>query len=392
MFANLKRLKARRMGPLLSACLVWGVCSSSWAQSPERAPDSPGSANRDTGSGVEEVILEIGQQHVLSANGVRSYSEGTRGIVDVRLTRKGDQFVLVGLQSGVTTLLLMMLDGSERHLRITVPDPEGKKRATGELSVEKMENIRLDFYFVQLDRATQRQIGMGYPGSVDLGSASASFDFLTQSFQSATAVVEDQALLRLDMAQTSGWAKLMRKAAVIAENGQRAEFSGGGEVNIPVQGSLTTGIHTISFGSTIEILPRYDAVTGRLEIELVADVSDLTDDRGSGAPGRVTSSIATVVNLKVGQALVLAGLTSETKLKSNTGLPFLSQVPILGLLFGSERMVEQNADNVIFIVPTVVDATSTDARRQVKAALDAFRSYRGKSKELEIIRSTWGSK
>lgn len=392
MFANLKRLKARRMGPLFSACLVWGVCSTSWAQAPERAPDSPSSANRDTGSGVEEVILELGQQHVLSANGVRSYSEGTRGIVDVRLTRKGDQFVLVGLQSGVTTLLLMMLDGSERHLRITVPDPEGKRGPTGDLSVEKKENIRLDFYFVQLDRATQHQIGMGYPGSVDLGSASASFDFLTQSFQSATAVVEDQALLRLDMAQTSGWAKLMRKAAVIAENGQRAEFSGGGEVNIPVQGSLTTGIHTISFGSTIEILPRYDAVTGRLEIELVADVSDLTDDRGSGAPGRVTSSIATVVNLKVGQALVLAGLTSETKLKSNTGIPFLSQIPILGLLFGSERMIEQNADNVIFIVPTVVDATSTDARRQVNAALDAFRSYRGKSKEREILRSTWGSK
>jgi pilus assembly protein CpaC len=233
---------------------------------------------------------------------------------------------------------------------------------------------------------------LGYPGSVDLGSASASFDFLTQSFQSATAVVEDQALLRLDMAQTSGWAKLMRKAAVIAENGQRAEFSGGGEVNIPVQGSLTTGIHTISFGSTIEILPRYDAVTGRLEIELVADVSDLTDDRGSGAPGRVTSSIATVVNLKVGQALVLAGLTSETKLKSNTGVPLLSQIPILGLLFGSERMVEQTADNVIFIVPTVVDATSTDARRQVNAALDAFKDYRGKSKERETLRSTWGSK
>ena len=53
-------------------------------------------------------------------------------------------------------------------------------------------------------------------------------------------VVEDEALLRLDMAQAAGYAKLVRQAAVITQNGAEAQFSGGGEVNIPVQGSLTT--------------------------------------------------------------------------------------------------------------------------------------------------------
>src|SRR5690606_16791106 len=100
-----------------------------------------------------------------------------------------------------------------------------------------------------------------------------------------------QALLRLDMAQAAGWAKLMRQAAVITQNGAKARFSGGGEVNIPVQGSLTTGIHRISFGSSIEVLPRYDASSGRIEIELRADVSDLTDDRGTGTPGRTVSEL-----------------------------------------------------------------------------------------------------
>jgi type II secretory pathway component GspD/PulD (secretin) len=214
---------------------------------------------------------------------------------------------------------------------------------------------------------------------------------MTQRFQSATAVVEEQALLRLDMAQSSGWAKLMRKAAVITENGKRAEFSGGGEVNIPVQGSHTTGIHTIDYGSRIEVLPRYDSVTGRIQIELSADVSDLTDDRGSGAPGRVTASVTSIVNLELGQALVLAGLTAESKLKSRTGIPILSQLPIIGYFFGSERLSRQVADNVIFIVPTVIDGATRDAREQIQTAFSAYRKYSGREEERATLRQIWSA-
>lgn len=337
----------------------------------------------------ERIQLLLSEQHVLPSSGVRSYSEGTRGVVDVRLTRKGDQFVLVGQRVGETTLLFIMEDGSERHFRIEVRDPSQKKRKSEELKVLRQDNIRLDFYFVQLIRSNNHQIGLGYPGSVSSGTLDASFDFLSQRFESATAVVEDQALLRLDMAQSAGWAKLMRKAAVITENGKKAEFSGGGEVNIPVQGSLTTGIHKIEFGSSIVVQPRYDSQSGRIQIELIAEVSDLTDDRGSGAPGRVTSTLSTIVNLELGQTVVLAGLTAESKLKSHTGVPGLSQIPIVGFLFGSEKLSQQESDNVVFIVPTVIDATTKDDREQVREAFELFRRFDGKRGDRESLQGTW---
>ncbi len=377
------KLRAWRVSAVVLAAAVLSLPLSASSQTlDERSATS-------TGGEVENFRLRIGEQHVLSAEGVRSYSEGTRGIVDVRLTQKGDQFVLVGQEAGTTTLLFIMLDGKERHLAITVESHEQKGQVRQGPEVQKEDNIRLDFYFVQLDRAMGHQIGVGYPSSISGGTLNAEFDFMSQSFQSATAVVQDQALLRLDMAQSSGWAKLMRKAAVITENGQRAQFEGGGEVNIPVQGSLTTGIHSIEFGSRIEVLPRYDSRSGRLQIELSADVSDLTDDRGSGAPGRVTASLSTIVNLELGQAVVLAGLSSESKLKSKTGVPFLSQIPILGALFSSQRMQQQAADNVIFIVPTVIDATTRDAREDIASALEAYRNYSGGIQERKKVESTW---
>lgn len=371
--------------PLLRGILLASFCFSS-----DLALAAPGDHPANTSKDKEEQLqLKISEQYVLPSDGVRSYSEGTRGVVDVRLTRTGDQFVLVGQNVGTTTLLFIMEDGSERHFRIEVIDANVKPLAAGALEVLREDNIRLDFYFVQLNRSNNHQIGVGYPGSISGGSMEASFDFLTQRFESATAIVQDQALLRLDFAQSAGWAKLMRKAAVVTENGKKAEFSGGGEVNIPVQGSLTTGIHKIDFGSTIVVLPRYDSESGRIQLELNAEVSDLTDDQGSGAPGRVTSSLATIVNLELGQTIVLAGLTSESKFKSHTGVPGLSQIPIIGFLFGSEKMTAQETDNVIFIVPTVIDASTRGDRQRVKEALELFQDFSGDKEDTTALESTW---
>lgn len=341
---------------------------------------------------AEKVVLKISEQRVISADNVRSYSEGTRGIVDVRLTRAGDQFVLVGIKPGRTTLLLIMQDNTQKHLRIEVTDADGKIPKSASQTVEQEDNIRLDFYFVQLNRSDSLQVGLGYPQSINAATFQTSFDFLTQRFESATAVVQDQALLRLDMAQAGGYAKLMRKAALITENGRRTKFSGGGEVNIPLVGSLSNGIFAISYGSTIEVLPRYDSESGRIQVALAANVSDLTEDRGAGAPGRLVSTLNTVVNLELGQAVVLAGLSSESHRRSRGGLPILSQIPILGWLFGNDARADEAFDNVIFIVPTVVDATTKDARERIKTAFSAYQSYKGKEKSRTLLRETWEQK
>ena len=144
-----------------------------------------------------------------------------------------------------------------------------------------------------------------------------------------------------------------------------------------MQGSLTTGIHRIEFGSTIGVQPRYDSESGRLELEIHADVSDLADDRGTGTPGRLTSTLDTLVNLELGQSLMLAGLTAKSQSRSHAGLPVLSQIPILGALFGTHSEIAQETEDVVFIVPSVIDAVSLDARGRIREALDAYDDYTG---------------
>lgn len=326
---------------------------------------------------AQAVDLQLGEQRVLSSDNVRSYSEGTKGVVDVRLTKDSSQFVIVALKPGATTLLFLMMDGTERHYRITVTDPNAQVSQRSPLGrVELKDNIRLDFYFVQVSKNYRHQIGLGWPSSI-APTFSATVDLQQNSLESATAVVANQALPRLDMAQASGWAKLLRQAAVVAANGEKATFSGGGELNVMVQSALTTGVQKIPYGSVVDVEPNYDAKTGRIELRIHADISELDSDNGTGVPGRITSNLDTAVNLELGQSLILAGLAAKSERHSKSGLPVLSQIPILGALFGSHGSTSRETENIVLIVPSVVDAVTMQDRERVKQALQSYADFSG---------------
>ena len=205
------------------------------------------------------------------------------------------------------------------------------------------------------------------------------------NFGSASAVVSNQPLPHLDIAQASGWAKVMRQAAVVTANGEKAIFSGGGEVNVLVQSAVGTGVQQIAFGSLIDVEPRYDSATGRIELRLHADISELESDRGTGVPGRSTTALDTLVNLEMGQSLILAGLSSKSKRRTKRGLPGLSQLPIIGFLFGTQNQAEEEVENIVVIVPTVVDAVTMQDRKRIKDALSTYQNYKGRIRDVDFI-------
>lgn len=334
---------------------------------------------------TEDIELPMGEQRTIPSQGVRSYSEGTKGVVDIRLTKDASQFIVVALNPGTTTLLFLMLDGTERHFRLTVTDPNSTRPSGRNFGVvEARDNIRLDFYFVQVSKNYGHQIGLGWPSSIS-SKFNASYNLKAGTLDSATAVITDQALPRLDIGQSTGWAKIMRQAAVVTANGEKATFAGGGEVNVAIQSALTTGIQKIPFGSIIDVEPNYDTKSGRVELRIHADISELQSDNGTGVPGRTTAALDTVVNLELGQSLVLGGLTARSERTSKTGLPFLSQIPLLGVLFGSHGHTEDQTENVVLIVPSVVDAVSMQSRERVSDALKVYADYSGDLEKVDLV-------
>jgi pilus assembly protein CpaC len=379
---------------------------------------------------AHDLELAVGENHTFSASDVKSYSEGAPGIVEVKLTPTGSQFVVVGLRPGSTTLLLLERDGSEETWNIRVfarpaatvaaelaeligdqtgirvkrigarffieggVSTEADQRriehiaqlyggqveslvVLGGVAADRKINIRIDFFFVQYDKSKSFSFGIDWPGRIGGGVSTFAFDFLQHALTSATAVVA-QPLPALDLAASDGWAKLLKHATVITANGAQASFSSGGQQNFAVVGGLSNTIQSIHFGTEVRVLPRFDPTSRELAIAIDADVADLTEPIGAtDLPGQNLSKLATNVALKLGQSVVLSGIRTSSEFQTVSGLPGLSEIPILGLLFGSEVSRRQDVEGALFIVPSVLDTAGTRAAELIDQAFGRYERYDG---------------
>ncbi|MCP4446830.1 MAG: type II and III secretion system protein [Myxococcales bacterium] len=320
----------------------------------------------------KRITMRVGEQISLSAKAVEKYSEGKKGVVDIRLPEDGEEFIVVGLKPGNSTLLLIKEGGEKFTYSFEV------KATTNE--VERKENVRLDFYFVELSEGSRYQVGVNWPGSLG-GDVELELGVNAVGGMSSSASISNIPLPRLDVLHRGDWARIARQASIITANGEEAEFKSGGEVNIAIEGSLAAEIRQIPYGTNVRVLPHFDKESGRLEVRIDADVSSLGEGR---VPSRSRSTVSTVVNVEMNQAIVLAGLYAKSESKNRSGLPFLSQLPVIGALFGSHGARHEELQNVIFIVPTVVDVVGMDARGQIRDALKAYERYSGELDDVSI--------
>ena len=73
-----------------------------------------------TKASTVEVSMVVGENKTLPAADVASYSVGSQGIVDLKVTPDMNQFVLVGLRPGSTTVLMLKKSGIEVTYAVTV--------------------------------------------------------------------------------------------------------------------------------------------------------------------------------------------------------------------------------------------------------------------------------
>ena len=396
-------------------------------RSPAPAPDKDKDAKPVTKASTIEMSMVIGDNRTVAAGDVASYSVGTPGVVDVKVTPDQKQFVIVGLRSGATTILMLKKDGSEVTYAISVHTrslEEVRKEVTalldgytglrlrevgprffieggvsteadakriniiaglypgqvdplvvvGSVGQEHTINVRVDFYFVQYDKTSSYGVGLAWPGRIGNGAINATYDIVGNTGTATLSAA--QALPALDLAQTRGWAKVLKHSVVVTTSGSEATFENGGEQNFAVATGITSAIQSIKYGTNVTVLPRYDMTTKELEVKVAANVSDLTAG-ATALPGRSTSAINTFVHLKLGQSLVLSGIRTTRQVKNVTGVPRMSQIPVLGLLFGSHQNNEAEVEGAVFIIPSVVDTAPRRAHDIVDSTMKQFEDYSG---------------
>lgn len=108
-------------------------------------------------------------------------------------------------------------------------------------------------------------------------------------------------------------------------------------------------------GVILQVTPRVNA-GGLVIIDIEQEVSSvvLTTTSGINSPTIQRRRISSTISVQSGETIALGGLIQESIQTSDTGIPYLSRIPILGNLFKSSRDTEVRTELLILIKPRVV--------------------------------------
>ncbi|HEX8925012.1 MAG TPA: secretin N-terminal domain-containing protein, partial [Terriglobales bacterium] len=162
--------------------------------------------------------------------------------------------------------------------------------------------------------------------------------------------------------------KLIQNPSIRAVDGQKATLKIGDRIPVAT-GSFQPGIggvginplvntqfNYIDVGVNIDVTPRIHA-NGEVSMKLVLDVSSVTGYTSIGGINQPTIGQRKVeheIRLKDGEMNLLGGILQQENDKTLAGLPFLSQIPLLRYLFGSENVNKIDSEVVFAVIPHIV--------------------------------------
>jgi pilus assembly protein CpaC len=165
--------------------------------------------------------------------------------------------------------------------------------------------------------------------------------------------------------ESRGLGKILATPRILCRSGAEAEFHSGGEFPIPVteyqSHYKTQNIIWKKHGIVLKFKPQADR-QGRMSIKIYAELSVLSEQQAGGVPALLINKIESEFDLSKPQTVALSGLIRQDWLKGRSGLPWISQIPVLGSLFGSENFLNRKSELVIFVTPRILRETGSDTR------------------------------
>jgi type IV pilus assembly protein PilQ len=216
-----------------------------------------------------------------------------------------------------------------------------------------VQQIMIEAHLATVDSDYERQLGINF--SVN---AAGSIGRLA-GYGLAVAKLANGSLLDVQLAaiEHSGHGELISSPRLFTANQQPASIEAGEE--IPYQEISESGGTGIVFKKAVlslkvvpQILPNHQVLL-QLQINQDTPSSRIV----LGVPAISTRQITTNVLLKNGQTIVLGGSFEVNKATFNERIPFLSKIPLVGMLFEQQNVSQAKRELLIFVTPKIIDVS-----------------------------------
>ncbi|WP_291424954.1 type II secretion system protein GspD [Deinococcus sp.] len=148
-----------------------------------------------------------------------------------------------------------------------------------------------------------------------------------------------------------------------ASSSAAATVKSGGrlDINIPSAAANVPAIQkVVDYGVILDFFDPQVAPDGTITLRVHGQVNDLVTnipDNGIGVPNilKFTNSEAqSIITFKSGQTVLLSGLMGSNATNQNNGVPYLSTIPVVGGLFGSQSKRSSATQLLVVVTGTVV--------------------------------------
>jgi pilus assembly protein CpaC len=177
----------------------------------------------------------------------------------------------------------------------------------------------------------------------------------------------------LDALAENQFLRLLANPTLVAISGEEASFLAGGEFPVPVvqsggsggaSGASAISIEYKEYGVRLSFKPIVLG-DGTIRMFVYPEVSELdnangTTVNGTFVPGILARKAQSTFEIKSGQSFAMAGLLSESSTATNSSVPGLGDLPVLGPLFRSVEYRNKETELVILVTANLVEPLNMD--------------------------------
>lgn len=298
---------------------------------------------------ASEIVASI--EKMRSERGSINYDERTNTLIVTDIARRID-----------------LMDGVIKKLDRTTPQVLIEAKIV-ETNFDNEENLGIDWVtkvtlagserphtFPFTVNSSNKFVADSFPGAeTTRGSANAEFTYGTLSFTQLQAIFE--------MLKQKTDTNILSNPRIVTMDNQAAQIMVGTQYPIPqytyneeqarlqVSGweykdigiifDVTPHVNNAGF-VTIDVQPKITAIIGTVVVE------------NTSLPQLSNESTKTRVMIKNGETLVIAGLVKDQLTDTKKKVPFLGDIPVLGLIFQKSEKTNTKTDLMIFITPHII--------------------------------------
>jgi general secretion pathway protein D len=225
-----------------------------------------------------------------------------------------------------------------------------------------------------------RMIGLG--GGIG-GNSTATNSYSGQPFFYSFLSSNGKFQVAVNALESSSNTKTLSAPSLVVLNNQVAHIQVGNQ--IPINQTYYTGLGTTSTATTVgqveylptgiilDVQPRVNP-GGLIYLNIDQQVSSTSGNPNSQGNYTIQQrQIATQLGVQNGQTVLLGGLIQQINSDSGQGVPWLSDIPILGKLFGSTGKSKTRTELIVLITPRVI-TNSEDAKQITDEYQNGFES------------------